>query len=225
MGTVVGIVIILIALSFWRHVLPGLLGAFIFGLIGSIFGETGRAIGVILGFLSGISAQNDTNKEKDLRNAASQESNSKIKTEHQNQSEPEYESNSEAQIIRCPSCRQKIRVKLPLRTNRVKCSGCSTRFDLWVDVSGQLRIEAVETKKQSSYSSESSSSLIELYRTLGLEPFATPDEVRAAYKKKIREYHPDKVAGLGDKLKEVAETESKAINTAYSMLKEADRAA
>ena len=40
-----------------------------------------------------------------------------------------------------------------------------------------------------------------------------------AFKKKMSGYHPDKVSGLGDKLKQVAEEETKLINIAYNILK------
>lgn len=44
---------------------------------------------------------------------------------------------------------------------------------------------------------------------------ATVEEISAAYKSLIRQYHPDKVASLGPELKELAESKSKAINAAY----------
>ena len=40
-----------------------------------------------------------------------------------------------------------------------------------------------------------------------------------AYKKKMVEYHPDKFMHAGDKIKELAHQESKAINEAYNELK------
>lgn len=39
--------------------------------------------------------------------------------------------------------------------------------------------------------------------------------VVAAYRRKIRQYHPDRVATLGDELRELAEFKSKQINAAY----------
>lgn len=52
--------------------------------------------------------------------------------------------------------------------------------------------------------------------TLGLEGGASPEAVRSAYKARIREYHPDRVAGLGFKLRVLAEEETKRINEAYA---------
>ena len=51
---------------------------------------------------------------------------------------------------------------------------------------------------------------------LGLRGKVTMVDVRSAYRKSIAEYHPDKVAHLGDKLRKVAADEAVKINTAYS---------
>ena len=50
---------------------------------------------------------------------------------------------------------------------------------------------------------------------LGLEEYATLDEIRAAYKRLMSQYHPDKVASLGVELQELAERKSKEIAVAY----------
>jgi hypothetical protein len=52
--------------------------------------------------------------------------------------------------------------------------------------------------------------------TLGLRGRITPEEVRQAYKQRVREYHPDQVARLGVKLRVLAEEETKRINEAYA---------
>ncbi len=50
---------------------------------------------------------------------------------------------------------------------------------------------------------------------LGVDAFASMDEIRRAYRQRISEYHPDKVAGLGAELRELAERKAKEINRAY----------
>ena len=42
-------------------------------------------------------------------------------------------------------------------------------------------------------------------------------QVKAAYRKKIGLYHPDKVAGLGHELRQLAEAYTRAINAAYDI--------
>lgn len=49
---------------------------------------------------------------------------------------------------------------------------------------------------------------------LGVSSNASEEEIRTAYREKIKQYHPDRVAGLGDKLKIVAEQEAQKINAA-----------
>ena len=44
---------------------------------------------------------------------------------------------------------------------------------------------------------------------------ATRAEISHAYKRRISEYHPDKVAHLGEEIRAVAERRSKEINVAY----------
>ncbi|PAP78546.1 J domain-containing protein [Rubrivirga marina] len=58
--------------------------------------------------------------------------------------------------------------------------------------------------------------------TLELGPGPGPvseDALRAAYRRLVVAYHPDRVAGLGDKLQRLAEEETKAINEAYAYFK------
>ena len=44
------------------------------------------------------------------------------------------------------------------------------------------------------------------------------DEIKAAYKKKIWQYHPDKVSKLAPEFKELAERKSKQIHAAYEFI-------
>ncbi|MDX1419301.1 MAG: J domain-containing protein [Rubricoccaceae bacterium] len=55
---------------------------------------------------------------------------------------------------------------------------------------------------------------------LELEGELTPDQIRLAYKRQISAYHPDKVAGLGLKLQQLAEEETKTINEAYAFFRD-----
>ena len=54
---------------------------------------------------------------------------------------------------------------------------------------------------------------------LGLSSYASLEEIKAAYKRKIKEYHPDKVAAMGDKIKILAEKRTQEINAAFVLLK------
>ncbi len=52
-------------------------------------------------------------------------------------------------------------------------------------------------------------------RVLGLKGKVSISDVKKAYRERIAEYHPDKVAHLGARLRAVAEDECKRINSAY----------
>lgn len=52
------------------------------------------------------------------------------------------------------------------------------------------------------------------YKVLGLSPEATDEEVRRAYRNLVRKHHPDRVATLGDDVKEAAKKKMQEINDA-----------
>lgn len=57
------------------------------------------------------------------------------------------------------------------------------------------------------------------WAVLGVSPGASAAEIREAYIKRCLEYHPDRVATLGEKLRLLAEEETKRINVAYEALR------
>jgi DnaJ-domain-containing protein 1 len=80
-----------------------------------------------------------------------------------------------------------------------------------------------KTKKEHSYEERLNalrSNVAKCFAILDLDEDASLSEIKAAFRKKMSGYHPDKVSGLGDKLKQVAEEETKLLNIAYQTLKE-----
>jgi hypothetical protein len=59
------------------------------------------------------------------------------------------------------------------------------------------------------------------WEVLGVSPTATSEEIGRSYREKIRQYHPDRLHGLGAELLELAERRSKEINSAYFEAKRA----
>jgi hypothetical protein len=51
---------------------------------------------------------------------------------------------------------------------------------------------------------------------LGVPPDATPEQIASAYRARMSEYHPDKVANLGPDIRALAEQKAKEINAAYA---------
>ncbi len=54
---------------------------------------------------------------------------------------------------------------------------------------------------------------------LGVGPDANQNEIRRAYRRLAAQYHPDKVAHLGEDLRRLADKKFKAIQAAYERLK------
>lgn len=57
------------------------------------------------------------------------------------------------------------------------------------------------------------------YKALGIEPSATDDDIKSAYRKMAMKYHPDKLAGLGEDVKKAGEEKFRAVKDAYDHLK------
>lgn len=57
------------------------------------------------------------------------------------------------------------------------------------------------------------------YQILGVPPGAGAEEIRAAYRKAVQTYHPDKVSHLGKEFRELAEQKFVEIQNAYEQIK------
>jgi DnaJ like chaperone protein len=57
------------------------------------------------------------------------------------------------------------------------------------------------------------------YKILEIEPAASNDDVKKAYRKMAMKYHPDKVSHLGDDFRKTADEKFKKVNEAYEKIK------
>jgi uncharacterized membrane protein YkvA (DUF1232 family) len=64
----------------------------------------------------------------------------------------------------------------------------------------------------------SSAKTFDPYRVLGITRTASRDAIQAAYRSRMQEYHPDKVAHLGQELQTLAHEKSQQIQRAYREL-------
>jgi DnaJ like chaperone protein len=57
------------------------------------------------------------------------------------------------------------------------------------------------------------------YKILEIEPVATDEEVKKAYRRMAMKYHPDKVSHLGEEFRKSADEKFKSVNEAYEKIK------
>jgi curved DNA-binding protein CbpA len=60
------------------------------------------------------------------------------------------------------------------------------------------------------------------YQLLSVEPTATPEEIKRAFRSEIARYHPDKVQHLGKEFQEMAASRAAALTEAYRILMNAE---
>jgi len=72
-----------------------------------------------------------------------------------------------------------------------------------------------ESEPQQKAASPEDAALRPWHEVLNVPANATADEIRQSYKVLMHQYHPDKVATLGEELRALAERKSKEITSAY----------
>jgi DnaJ like chaperone protein len=76
-----------------------------------------------------------------------------------------------------------------------------------------------DNQKKSSQSFDTEITLDMAYRILGLNRDASIEDIKTAYKQKMKDYHPDRVANLGEEIRELAAKKTTEINKAYEIIK------
>lgn len=143
--------------------------------------------------------------------------------EEEREKDHEYKKTVKSRIVACPECNQRLKITIPLPSEVVRCRACSSRFKIKIDKEGSIYITHEERKKEYNQDPESDEGPITIkdsFSILSLSENATKNEIKKAYRIKMKDYHPDRVEHLGDKLKEVAAKEARNINIAYNLLKE-----
>jgi DnaJ-domain-containing protein 1 len=73
---------------------------------------------------------------------------------------------------------------------------------------------------QASQAQTKQEKVFDAYEVLGVTHSASSDAIKAAYRARMKEYHPDKVAHLGEELQKLALERSQEIQCAYRQLRE-----
>ncbi|MBP3680185.1 MAG: DnaJ domain-containing protein, partial [Bacteroidaceae bacterium] len=88
---------------------------------------------------------------------------------------------------------------------------CQAEIEALKEVAQAMGLSAKEVESMLNLGGDT---LEEAYKVLEIEPTATDDEVKAAYRKLALKHHPDKVATLGEDVKKAAEEKFQQINNA-----------
>jgi len=100
------------------------------------------------------------------------------------------------------------------------CAEEEILFNQAIYIFGVSSAEYEQYKNQEKYKpGKASDDAIYYANVLGLKGKVTKKDIRKQYLQLVKEYHPDKVSHLGDKLRTVAEEEMKKINEAYDYFK------
>ena len=80
----------------------------------------------------------------------------------------------------------------------------------------------VKEKRESTDTSDHSDKMTagRAYSILDIKDNASITEIKSAYKVKLKEYHPDRVAHLGEELRNLAAIKTLEINSAYEFLRQ-----
>ncbi|NBV25108.1 MAG: hypothetical protein EBS05_24710 [Proteobacteria bacterium] len=118
--------------------------------------------------------------------------------------------------FRCLECRRKFRMRNLRGGVAFHCPLCGAPYRTVADAQGRVHVE---------HRSGATSEIAEVqvrpagsHAVLGVEPTATQAEIKQAYRRLMKENHPDLVAGLSKSEQAWAEERSKEINRAYAEL-------
>lgn len=92
---------------------------------------------------------------------------------------------------------------------------CTAEIDALKEVAIAM---GLSTKEVDSMLNLGGNTLEEAYKVLEIEPTATDDEIKKAYKKLALKHHPDRVATLGEDIKLAAEKKFQQINNAKDII-------
>jgi uncharacterized membrane protein YkvA (DUF1232 family) len=85
---------------------------------------------------------------------------------------------------------------------------------------GSRQSEGRDQRERSSHSqAEASDNSFDPFKILGIDSSASREEIQTAYKSRTQEYHPDKVAHLGEDLQKVAHRKTIEIQRAFEQLR------
>jgi len=79
-----------------------------------------------------------------------------------------------------------------------------------------IKPKKADTNKEETQDVETDTCIeLEWYQILEVDKTSALEEIKKSYRNKMKEYHPDRVSGLGQEFIKLAEEKAKEINMAY----------
>jgi DnaJ-domain-containing protein 1 len=103
------------------------------------------------------------------------------------------------------------------------CPSCKAKFT--ASFSDGILSVTFDKRQQTDSSTDSTKDQLQItledaYRLFNADPGTPWEDIELVRRRLIQQYHPDKVAALGPKLREVAEIEGKRINIAFALIRQ-----
>ncbi|MEW6305143.1 MAG: J domain-containing protein [Verrucomicrobiota bacterium] len=120
-------------------------------------------------------------------------------------------------VLTCPTCGQRLRIRLFLVGSAFRCPGCRTQYRSSFDLHGGVRLEKEPSREQR----RARMRVTPEHRTrsphdiLGVPRTASATDIKRAYRKLMKANHPDVVGGEDPKARARAEEKTKEIIRAY----------
>lgn len=122
-------------------------------------------------------------------------------------------------IIKCEGCGQKLRIKIDPETQEFNCPSCKAKFHASFSA-GVLSVVFVKSNGIKKDEDQVTLTLKDAYKLFEADETSPWEQIELTRRRLIQQYHPDKVAALGPKLREVADKEGKRINLAFALLRQ-----
>ena len=118
----------------------------------------------------------------------------------------------------CTQCGQRLRIRRFQSSHTIRCPQCQARYRARLDLNGRMRIEPEPERKRRTVVNEPVGELAGHYRTLELDRNADLQALRRAYRKMMKQHHPDLYAMAEPAKRAQVEEKAKQINEAYQAL-------
>ncbi|MDQ6951872.1 MAG: HEAT repeat domain-containing protein [Mariprofundales bacterium] len=113
--------------------------------------------------------------------------------------------------VPCPSCAQMQELTPPLDGTRHRCGNCTLSFAIRTAGDGTLLVTPLTHARNPNGECHAQHPW---YTILQLKPDADVNAIRTAFRHLIKQYHPDKVVGLGKEFQQLAEEKTQRLTAA-----------